>query len=371
MAIYLDHAATTPTCPEALEAMAATAQIVGNPSSQHGFGREALTLLDAARDQIADALEVESAGICFTSSGTEATNLAILGRALAEPGGRILYSATEHHCVTKPAEFARELGCVVEELPVDGNGWLDPRTVESALGERASLVCVMHANNETGTIQPVEEIARICREREAVFFCDAVQAHPLLPHDWRSADLVSVAAHKFYGPKGVGALRITPGVKLHPMMVGGGQERDRRAGTENLVGIAGMAVASATYPKHISVAKGRDAFEAAVQEIPGLQVTSRRAVRHPGICHLTIEGVSAETALIALDGKGIAASSGAACSSGAIEPSHVLLAMGFPPSRAAEGLRFSFGVGNTVEDALTAARALGEVVEFIRRKGTL
>lgn len=345
-------------------------QAHGNPSSQHAAGREALGILDEARDTVAAAFGAAGPDICFTASGTEAANLAVLGRALSGSGGGIVFSAIEHDCVLKAVEFARELGCQATPIPVDGSGVIDPGDLEDALSEPASVCCVMHANNETGALQPISAVREICRERATPFFTDAVQTVGVLPVRADTADLIAISAHKFYGPKGVGALVVNPRVKLHPILVGGGQERERRAGTENLAGIHGMAAAVSeispdTAPR-LSVV--RDRFEELIAPIDGLQVTCHDVPRHPGISHVTIAGISAESALIALDQLGVCASSGAACSSGALERSHVLMAMGFDQERAMSGLRFSFGLSNTVEEAEDAAEVLAGIVGGIRSR---
>lgn len=368
--IYLDHAASTPLDPAVREAIArAVDGPYGNPSSQHWEGREAVRMLDDARDTVGRSLDAQAAEICFTSGGTEAANLAVLGRVLYARGGRVVVAATEHHCVLRAADLAASLGGSVELVAVDSQGLVDLESVRNALHEPAAVVCVMHANNETGTLQPVDELARICAERGTTFFCDAVQTWGVLPLP--EADLLAVSAHKAYGPKGVGALRIRPGTRVQPLMVGGGQERERRAGTENLLGIVGMAAATRVFSSNTSehLTRVKDEFESKViQDLDGVQVSSGDVPRHPAICHLTIEGVSAESVLIRLDQAGVAASSGAACSSGAIEPSHVLLAMGYSPSKAASGLRFSFGRTTSEKEAEEAAGILVEVVRGLRQR---
>jgi cysteine desulfurase len=364
--IYLDHAATTPVDEAVREAMTeCQTAVFGNPSSQHAFGREAVALLDDARDSIAKSLGAQQADICFTASGTEAANLAVLGVAFANPGCRILYSAVEHHCVIRATEFAQELGCEIVEIPVDSNGVVDPDAVRELLSEPAALVCVMHANNEIGTVQPIADIHQICREKETPLLMDAVQSFGFLPLSANSADLISLSAHKIYGPKGVGCLAIRPGLRLHPITVGGGQERERRAGTENLIGIAGFA--KAVQRLDTTNRRLRDRFEQEVKDrIPDVRITAESVERHPGISHLILAGAKAETVLIALDREGIAASSGAACSSGAVEKSHVLTAIGKSDADAVCGLRFSFGRANSTDDPVRAAETLARIVAGIR-----
>ncbi|MDM7461310.1 MAG: cysteine desulfurase family protein, partial [bacterium] len=320
----------------------------------------------------------DPAEICFTSSGTESCNLAVIGCALKAPPHRrhILVSAVEHHCVLHAAEWLQSLGYTVEQIPVDGYGQVDPDAVRDRLRDETWLVSVMHANNEIGTLQPVEAIARLCKERGVWFHVDAVQTFGLLPVDVEAigCDLLSVSAHKIYGPKGVGALYVRALTPLQPLMVGGGQERDRRAGTENVAGIVGFAeavkIAQATRtPEAQRQAELRDQFIRAVLDtVPDATLTGHPTQRLPGNAHFRFRGVPADSLLIALDRAGIGASSGAACSAGSLEPSHVLLALGWTETAAQEGVRFTLGRDTTWDDLHFVAQTLAQEVARIRSK---
>jgi cysteine desulfurase len=370
--VYLDHAATTPLEPQVKAAMEPfLREIFGNPSSLHRWGRAARLAIDEAREMVARVLGADPAEICFTSSGTEACNLGIIGSALKAPEGRrhLLVSAVEHHAALNAAEWLRPLGYEVELLPVDSYGQVDPDEVRRRIRPDTWLVAVMHANNEIGTLQPVEAIAAICRERGVLLHVDAVQTFGLLPVkvDELGCDLLSVSAHKLYGPKGVGALYIRAGTPLQPLMVGGGQERERRAGTENVAGIVGFA-------KAVEIAESRreqdarqltalrdDFIQQVLQRIPDTMLTGHPQQRLPGNAHFRFVGVPADSLLIALDRAGIAASSGAACSAGSLEPSHVLLALGWDEEAAQQGVRFTLGRHTRRED-------LDYVVEMLERE---
>lgn len=372
MQVYLDHAATTPLDPRARKAMEPYLKSeYGNPSSLHRWGRRARMAIDAARETLAAALNADPAEICFVSSGTESCNLAIIGCALKAPPNRrhILVSAVEHHCVLHAAEWLTPFGYEVEHIPVDRYGQVDPDAVRARIRDDTWLVSVMHANNEIGTIQPVEAIATICKERGVWFHVDAVQTFGLLPVDVQAigCDLLSVSAHKIYGPKGVGALYVRAMTPLQPLMVGGGQERDRRAGTENVAGIVGFAeavrVAEAMRDAEAERQTAlRDQFISAVLEtIPDTILTGHPTERLPGNAHFRFIGVPSDSLLIALDRAGIGASSGAACSAGSLEPSHVLLALGWDETAAQEGVRFTLGRSTTWEQ-------LDYTVEVLRRE---
>ncbi|MCX7924819.1 MAG: cysteine desulfurase [Fimbriimonadales bacterium] len=370
--VYLDHAATTPLDPLVRRAMEPYLKTeFGNPSSLHCWGRRARMAIDAARETLAAALNADPAEICFVSSGTESCNLAVIGCALKAPPNRrhILVSAVEHHCVLHAAEWLIPFGYTVEHIPVDGYGQVDPDAVRERIRDDTWLVSVMHANNEIGTLQPVEAIARICRERGIWFHVDAVQTFGLLSVNVEAigCDLLSVSAHKIYGPKGAGALYVRAMTPLQPLMVGGGQERDRRAGTENVAGIVGFAEAvKIAEVKRESEAERltclRDQFIRAVLDaIPDAILTGHPTERLPGNAHFRFAGVPADSLLIALDRAGIGASSGAACSAGSLEPSHVLLALGWDEQAAQEGVRFTLGRDTTWDD-------LQYVVEVLRRE---
>ncbi len=377
--IYLDHAATTPLLPSAREAMRPWLESeFGNPSSLHDEGRRARAAIDESRETIAGALACEFGEVVFTSSGTEAANLAIVGAALSNqsPGRRkVLFGAIEHHCVLHTAPILQRLEYEVVEVPADRDGAIRLDLLASLLDDSVLLVALMHANNELGTRQPAAEASRLVRDRGALFFCDAVQTFGFerLTVDALGADLLAISAHKLHGPKGVGALYVRAGVMAQPLTVGGGQERELRAGTENVAGIVGFAAAAralaadpgATDRKRAA----RDAFASRLRDLQpdGLRFTVEDSGRVlPGHCHLRIEGLGAEIVLINLDRMGIAASSGAACSSGSIDPSHVMKACGYSESEAREGLRFTFGMANTPEEAVRAAETLAEVAASMR-----
>ena len=375
--VYLDHAATTPVDPRVRRAMEPYLKTeYGNPSSLHRWGRRARMAIDAARETVAAALNADPAEICFVSSGTESCNLAIIGCALKAPPHRrhILVSAVEHHCVLHAAEWLIPLGYTVEHIPVDHYGQVDPDAVRARIRDETWLISVMHANNEIGTLQPVETIARICRERGVWFHVDAVQTFGLLPVDVEAigCDLLSVSAHKVYGPKGVGALYVRAMTPLQPLMVGGGQERDRRAGTENVAGIVGFAEAvklaqSLTPAEAERQTALRDEFIRAVLEsIPDATLTGHPTARLPGNAHFRFAGAPSDSLLIALDRAGIAASSGAACSAGSLEPSHVLLALGWDETAAQEGVRFTLGRDTTWDDLAYTVEVLRQEVARIR-----
>lgn len=345
--VYMDHNATTPVRPEARDAVAAALARVGNPSSVHGFGREARRLVEDARERVAALVGAVPEGVIFTSGGTEANNLALrsCGRA------RILASAVEHVSVLDAVSE-------IEPIPVDGDGVVRTDALEAMLeaGDEPALVSVMAANNETGAIQPVEEVSRIAKRRGALVHSDAVQAAGKIAVDIRAlgADMVTLSAHKIGGPAGVGALVLNGDLSLRPMLRGGGQERRRRAGTENVAGIAGFGAAAeaagAGLPGFALLARWRDRIEAALADA-GARVFARGAPRLANTANLAMPGVAAEAQIIALDLLGVAVSAGAACSSGKVEPSHVLRAMGVAEAEAATAIRVSLG-WDTSEDEI-------------------
>lgn len=352
--IYLDHAATTPLLPQAREAMLPWLEGgYGNPSSLHADGRKAKNAIDEAREILSQNLGCLFAEVLFTSSGTEAANMAILGAALANEDSarrRILLGKAEHHCVIETEHLLRRLGYQVEFVPVDRIARIDLNALEAMLGDDVLLVSVMHANNELGTIQPVEEVAALTRSHGILFHCDAVQTFQK-----PDADVVTLSAHKINGPKAVGAIYIRAGVKLKPLTVGGAQEREMRAGTENVAGIVGFGTA-VKLRQDGTKKEARDAFLKEL-DIPDLVVSvPNKDDTLDGHAHVRVPGIEAETMLILLDRMGIGASSGAACSSGSLEPSHVLLACGYSAQEAKEGLRFTFGWETTVDEAKEAAR---------------
>ncbi|MEM4408538.1 MAG: cysteine desulfurase family protein [Candidatus Caldarchaeum sp.] len=376
--IYADHAATTPLDARVLDAMLPyLRENFHNPSSLYEGARRARMAVDLARDRVAAALGVDAKEVFFTSSGTESANMAILGTALAHRGGerrRLLFGSTEHHCVLKTEPLLGSWGYHVDFVPAKPDGRIDVEDVRERLGHDVLMVSVMHANNETGVLNPAGEIGALCQEYGALYHCDAVQTFGLLPVKPNAlrADFVSLSAHKLYGPKGVGTLYIRSGVKPQPLLLGGAQERELRAGTENVAGIVGFGEAVKLAQEDLSraerISEVRNAF---VQSL--LRECSRAGLPRPiftgctsegvprvpllpGHAHFRIPGALAETMLINLDLQGVDASSGAACSSGSLEPSHVLLAMGFSAQEASEALRFSFGKANTLMEAEESAR---------------
>jgi cysteine desulfurase len=369
--VYLDHAATTPLRPEALEAMLPfLTERFGNPSGAHAMAREARKALDEARDDVAACLGARPGEVVFTGGGTEADNLAVAGPDSVR-GGRVVCTAIEHHAVL---HACGALGATV--VPVGADGVVDVTAVADALSADVSMVSVMLANNEVGTVQPLAAVAAVVRERapQAVVHTDAVQAFAWLDVATlgRAADLVAVSAHKFGGPKGVGALVVREGVDLAPILHGGGQERDRRSGTHNVAGIVGMAAAmrSTVTAREATVARVRALRDRLVDgllaAIPGAAETGDRAAKIAGNCHLSFADVESEALLVLLDGMGVCASAGSACTSGAIEPSHVLVAMGVPKHRALGSLRLSLGATTTDADVDRALEAVPAAVARLR-----
>ncbi len=369
--IYLDHAATTPLLPEVTEAMMQWADC-GNPSSLYAEGRRAKAEIDLAREAVADALGCLFGEITFTSSGTEASNLAIVGCALQNQHllrNRILMGAVEHHCVLNCREVLERIGYQVELIPVDRFARIKLDDLTGMLAGDVLLVCAMHANNEIGTINDIHAISHAARSSGALVFCDAVQTFLSLPgqlaKSFSDVDLIAISAHKVNGPKGVGALFVRSGVKIQPLLSGGGQEREMRAGTENVAAIAGFAAAVKHRSTSIRVAP-RDAFVQAIKNQSCLKPiwTAGPSIERtlPAHAHLRFPGLNAESMLIVLDRLGVCASSGAACSSGSIEPSHVLLACGYTKSEALEGLRFSFGTTTSMEASDEAAARVAQAV---------
>lgn len=377
MRIYLDHNATTPPHPEVVEAVAAAMRdLVGNPSSVHAFGQTARGALDQARSEVAALLGGSPAEVVFTAGGTESNNFAIRGAAAATSGRtEIVTIGIEHESVLNTVRALGRGNWTATFLPVHASGTVDPGALEAAISDRTALVSVMLANNEIGTIQPVEALARIARAHGALMHCDAVQAAGKIPVDVRAlgVDLLSISGHKFYGPKGTGALWIRRGTRLAPLLTGGRQERNRRAGTENLPGLVGLGVAAALAARKLDAEAERlsvlrDALESGILErVPGTAVNGGGSPRVPNTCNISFDRVEAESLLIALDLEGIAVSTGSACSSGTLEPSHVLKAMGLGPSRSQSSLRFSLGAGNTWEDVDRVLAVLPPAVEKLRR----
>ena len=376
--IYLDHNATTPPAAEVVDRMAAALRdLFGNPSSVHHYGQVAKAALDDARSAVATLIGGDPSEVVFTSGGTESDNFAIRGAAEAlEPTGRrhLIATAIEHEAVLNTFKALTRRGWKTTLLPVDQSGIVSTDALEQALTDDTALVSIMHANNEIGTIQPVAQLARIARARGAVFHTDAVQTAGKIPVDVKAlgVDLLSLSAHKFYGPKGAGALWVRRGVRLHTPMTGGKQERSRRAGTENVAGIIGLGVA-AQLARGKMAAEGdrlsalRDRLEEGVlASVSGTAVNGARSPRVPNTTNISFDRVEAESLLIALDLAGVAVSTGSACSSGTLEPSHVLKAMGFPPHRTQNSLRFSLGAANTEADVQRVIEVLPGVVDKLR-----
>ncbi len=377
MPIYLDHAATTPLRREVLDAMLPfLTESFGNPSSAHGYGRAARAGLDWAHERVAARLGAEPREIVFTSGGTEANNLAIKGAAWAGKGRghRIVTSSVEHHAVGHTLRYLEKFGFEVVELPVDRYGRVDPDQLEAALTDRTILVSIMLANNEVGTIQPIEEIAALVHGRKGILLhVDAVQAAPYveLDVDRLGADLVSIGAHKFEGPKGVGALVVRHGTHILAQQHGGTQERHRRAGTENVAGAVGLAAAydltcderSTTVAR---LASARDRLTKAILAIDGTETTGHPTDRLPGLLSIIAHGTDGSAVSLSLDLEGIAASVGSACTTGSTEVSHVLTAMGYPEDEARGALRLSLGRTTTDDEIDTACAVVPRVIGSMR-----
>lgn len=383
-AVYLDHAATTPLRPEALEAFAAELALVGNPSSQHTSGRRARRVVEESREAVAAALGVRAGDVVFTSGGTEADNLAVLGlyraRRAEDPRRvRVLASAVEHHAVLDPVEhLGRAEGADVRWLPVDGLGRLDLAALEAELvdgADRIALVTVMWANNEVGTVQPVAEIAALCAEHGVPFHCDAVQAVGSLPVDACAVDSLALSAHKIGGPVGVGALVLRRGLSPVPLAFGGGQEREIRSGTVDVAGVAALAAALTASLADLDVRTRRvrslrdSLVEQVLAGVDGVVRNGDPVDCLPGIAHLSFEGCEGDSLLLLLDAAGVECSRGSACSAGVPQPSHVLLAMGVDPVAARGSLRLSLGWTSTEEDVERLVEALPAAVARARRAG--
>ena len=375
--IYLDHNATTPVDPRVLEAMLPVLREgFGNASSLHWFGQQARAALDEARAEVARLIGANPTEIVFTSSGTEADNMAVRGAAgMAPPGRRtILYSAIEHHAVMNTAKALGEEGWTVKVVRVGADGMVDLDDLAAKVDETTALVALMRANNETGVVQPVEEAARIAHAKGALVHGDAVQAAGKIPIDVRAldVDLLALSGHKIYAPKGVGALYVKRGTRLRAWARGGSQERNRRAGTENIPGIVGMGRAAALAREDLQAESARlgelrDRLEQRLLAIPG----TRRNGDGPRVANtsnISFEGIEAESLLMALDLAGIAVSTGAACAAGAVEPSHVLRGMGLPLDRVQGSVRFSLGRGTREADV---DRTAAEVATAVARQRSM
>jgi cysteine desulfurase len=372
--VYLDNNATTPILPEVLEAMQPYfAEHFGNASSIHHHGQETRAAVEHAREAVAALLGCRPSEIVFTSGGTEGDNLAIFG--LIREGDHIISSTIEHHAVLNSCKRLEEAGCEATYIPVDGRGLVDPDDVRRALRSNTKLISIMMANNETGVLQPVEEIGKVAAEADVYFHSDGVQAAGKVAIDVNriGCDLLSISGHKMHAPQGVGALYIRKGTILQPMLYGGSHERSRRAGTENVPGIVALGKAAEIAKEALDrgdlarMAALRDRLqEKIVAEVEAIGVNGEGAPRVPNTTNIHFDYIEGEALVIALDLKGLAVSTGAACSSGAIEPSHVLTAMGLPSDQARASLRFSLGKQNTPEDVEFALSLIPSTVARLR-----
>jgi len=372
--VYLDNNATTPVLPEVLEAMRPYfAEHFGNASSIHHHGQETRAAVERARESVAALLGCRPSEVVFTSGGTEGDNLAISG--LTRAGDHVISSTIEHHAVLNSCKHLEAMGCEVTYVPVDGRGLVDPDDVRRALRPNTRLITIMMANNETGVLQPVEEIGKIAAEADVYFHTDAVQAAGKLPIEVKrlGCDLLSISGHKLHAPQGVGAIYVSKGTVLQPMFYGGSHERSRRAGTENVPGIIGLGKAAELAREALEqgdlarMSAMRDRIEQTIlSEVDATGVNGEGAPRVPNTTNIHFDYIEGEALVIALDLKGLAVSTGAACSSGAIEPSHVLTAMGLPPEIARASLRFSLGKQNTPDDIEFALALVPQTVARLR-----
>ena len=380
--IYMDYAATTPADQRVAEVMLPYfGKVYGNPSSIHGFGQEARAAMEDSRAEIAAFLGAKPTEIVFTSGGTESDNFAIKGTAWAnrKKGNHIITSAIEHHAVLKSCDFLEKEGFRVTYLPVDRDGLVDPEDVEKAITDRTILISIMHANNEIGTIQPIAEIGRIAQGKGICFHTDAVQTFGHLPFtvDELNIDLLSASAHKLYGPKGTGLLYIRKGTRITPLVHGGNQESDRRASTENIPGIVGFGkavdLAAATlHEEAVRITSLRDRFIRGIFErLDGIRLNGHPVRRLPNNINLSVESIEGEGMVLSLDMMGIACSTGSACSSSSLEPSHCLLAIGLPPEFSHGSIRFSLGMYTKESDVDAVLEALPQVVSRLRAMSPL
>jgi len=380
--IYMDYAATTPMLPEVAEVMQPYfSQKFGNPSSIHSMGQEARDAVEHARSQLAAVIACRPEDVVFTGGGTEADNHAIKGVCLAgrEKGNHIITTAIEHHAVLYTCNYMKKLGFDVTVVPVNSNGMVDPDDIKNAITAKTLLVSVMHANNEVGTIQPVEEIGRITRNAGVYFHVDAVQTAGHLPIDVdrMGIDLLSASAHKLYGPKGVGMLFVRGGTRIAPLLHGGQQENDRRAGTENVPGIAGFGkaaeIARAEMREEAERLMGyRDRLiDSVLGKVSDAYLNGHRTSRLPNNTNFSFDFIEGEAIIMYLDAEGICASTGSACSSASSEPSHVLMALGIPVERARGSVRFTLGRWTSEEDVGRVLEALPRIVEKLRAMSPL
>ena len=379
MSIYADNAATTKPSEHVISEMVRVMRnAYGNPSSIHSMGGDALDELETARKTIADILGCTPSEIVFTSGGSEADNQALLSAYTGAKAGKkhIISTEFEHHAVLHTLDRMREQGFDVTLVPVNENGIVKPEDIENAMRDDTALVSVMHANNEIGTIQPVGDIGKICREHGVLFHTDAVQAFGNIAVSLENIDMLSLSAHKFHGPKGVGLLYVRRGCELLSLINGGAQEKGRRAGTENLPGIVGMAAAMKDAAENLAeksrnLTAKRNYIISELKKIPHSVLNGDEENRLPGNINMCFEGIDGEPLILMLDLRGIEASSGSACTSGSLEPSHVLRAIGKNPENARGSLRLSIGEDITDDDARSIVKNVTETVEFLRNKSPL
>lgn len=374
--VYMDNAATTPVSPAVLEKMLPYfSECYGNANSIHSTGLDARKALNAARKKVAAALNCNPEEVYFTSGGSESDNWALKGVAFAnrKKGNHIITSAIEHHAILHTCEWLEKQGFEITYVPVDADGLVNPADVEAAITDKTILISIMAANNEIGTIEPIEEIAKIAHAHHVLFHTDAVQAIGAIPVDVRAigCDLLSLSGHKFHGPKGVGALYIKQGTRIDNLIHGGAQERGRRASTENVAGIVGMAeaieLATANIPeKAARISALRDQLIDGLTALPYVRLNGHRTKRLPGNVNVSVRFIEGESLLLRLDLAGVAASSGSACTSGSLDPSHVLLAIGLPHEIAHGSLRLSLSDTTTQEEVHYVLSVLPGIIEYLR-----
>jgi len=380
--VYMDHSATTPVDPEVLEAMLPfLKEKFGNPSSIHSFGREAKIALEESREKMASFLKTKASEIYFTSGGTESDNMAIKGIAylLKHKGKHIITSKIEHHAVLHTCEYLEKQGYNITYLSPDQYGLISPESVAEAITDETILISIMHVNNEVGTINPIDKIAQVAKKHNVLFHSDAVQSFGKLSINLSRlpVDLLSFSGHKIYGPKGIGGLYVRKGIQLEKLFHGGSHERNRRPGTENLPGIIGMAKAIEICADNMSKEHKRildlqnTFWEKLHQSIPKITLNGHPTERIAGNLNISFAGIEGESLLLSLDLKGVAASSGSACTSGSVEPSHVLIAMKIKPELAQSSIRFTLGRSNTMEDIEYVAQILPEIVQRLRAMSPL
>ncbi|MDE4541646.1 cysteine desulfurase NifS [Thermoanaerobacterium sp. R66] len=379
--IYLDNAATTPLKKEVLDAMMPyLSNSFGNPSSLYSYGQEAKKAIEEARDKVAAAIGANADEIFFTSGGTESDNWALKGTAYAlkDKGNHIITSSVEHHAILHTCQYLESQGFEITYLPVDEYGLVDPNELKRAIKDNTILASIMYANNEIGTIEPIQELANVSHEKGVLFHTDAVQAVGNVPIDVKKldVDMLSMSAHKIYGPKGVGALYIRKGLRIDTLLQGGAQERNRRAGTENVAGIVGFGTAIELITKNIDehvkkLTRLRDKLIDGILKIPYTRLNGHPIKRLPGNVNVSFEFVDGESLILSLDMEGICVSSGSACTAGSIDPSHVLLAIGLPEEIAHGSLRLTIGEENTEEEIDTVINKLPKIVDRLRQMSPL